>query len=502
MVSLALTALIALQDWPLSTPEKSNYEATSTYEDVIGFLTAIEAKGAPMRMVWIGESTEARKIPLCIVSNPPVKTAAEARAQGKLVVYVQGNIHAGEVEGKEAALHMLRQIAKDKDPNKWLKRMVLLVNPIYNADGNEKWGPVERNRPEQDGPKTVGVRPNGQGFDLNRDSIKAESPEMRSALNHIFNPWDPDAVLDLHTTNGTRHGFDLTYAPPLDPNTDPGILSYARDRLLPDVRKESVAKYGKDLFDYGNAGRGENPRWSTFEPYGRYVTNYAGLCGRIGVLSEATTFIPFKDRIVATERFVSSVLDHFARNADEIIQMRKEMKVPKELGVRFEMAQGREEAVPLEKLAEGERRPTTGRPKVLEGVKMPIFDRFKVTKTAKVPMAYFIPASELATIRLLSRHGITLNKVEQSTGLSGETFTITETVRASSAFQGHRMIRLEGTFASGAIAAQPGDYLVPTDQRLGRLVFSLLEPEGLDGVAAWGFLGEDLKGVYPIKKVF
>jgi Zinc carboxypeptidase len=502
MLSLALAAVLSVQDWPQTTAEKSNYEATSTYADVVEFLDQLEKRGAPMKVKWIGESTEGRKIPLCVVSNPPVASAQEARAQGKLVVYIQGNIHAGEVEGKEAALVLLRRIAKDRDPNKWLRKMVLLVNPIYNSDGNEKFGPVERNRPEQDGPKQVGVRANGQNFDLNRDSIKAESPEMRAVLSGIFNPWDPDAVMDLHTTNGTRHGFDLTYAPPLDPNTEPAILAYSRDRLLPDVRKESVQKYGKDLFDYGNASRIGAPRWSSFEPYGRYVTNYAGLCNRIGVLSEATTYIPFKDRIVATDRFVTSVLDHFARNADDIARMRKNLTMPSELGVRFEMAQGREEVVPLEKLAEGEARPLTGRPKVLEGVKMPVFDRFKAVKMAKVPKAYLIPASQIQAVRLLSRHGIEIQKLTKTESYRGQVFTISEMVRANSAFQGHRLIRLEGTFADGAFDGQAGDFLVSAHQKLGRLVFSLLEPEGLDGVAAWEFLGTDLKGEYPIKKVF
>jgi len=502
MLSMLLAAALTVQDWPQTTAERSNYEETSTYSDVIGFLDQLKAKGMPMTIQWIGESTEGRKIPLCIVSNPPVSSAAEARAQGKLIVYVQGNIHAGEVEGKEAALSLMRTIGRDRDPHGWLKNMVLLVNPIYNSDGNEKFAPVATNRPGQDGPKLVGVRPNGQGFDLNRDCIKAESPEMRAVLNSILNPWNPDAVIDLHTTNGTRHGFELTYSPPLDPNTKPEILAYSRDRLLPDVRRETEQKFGTLLFDYGNASRGANARWASFEPFGRYVTNYAGLCNRIGVLSEATTYIPFKDRIVATERFVTSVLNHFGKNRAHILEIRKPKPMPAELGVRFEMAQGREEEVPLEKaVAAGQPRPT-GRPKDLEKVKLPIFDRFKAVKMAKVPTAYLIPAAEIKAVRLLSRHGITARKLDRPMNYRGETFTITEAVRAPQAFQGVRMIRLEGTFATGEFQSAAGDYLVRTDQPLGRLIFSLLEPEGLDGVAAWGFLGDNLTGTYPIRKVF
>lgn len=501
MLLLAIaTSLVA--DWPLTPAEKSNYEATSTYQEVVDYLTQLETLGAPMKLTWIGESTERRKIPLCIVANPPVSSAKEARAQGKMIVYIQGNIHAGEVEGKEAAMNLLRRIGEKKDPNGWLKKMVLLVNPIYNADGNEKFGPVERNRPEQDGPKMVGVRPNGQNFDLNRDCIKAESPEMRAALDKIFKPWDPDVVIDLHTTDGTRHGYDLTYSPPLDPNTDSAILTYARDRLLPDVRKESIAKFQKDLFDYGNARTGANPRWDTFEPYGRYVTNYAGLCNRIGVLSEAATYIPFKDRIVATDRFVTGVLDHFGRNQRSILNMRKNFKLPAELGVRFEPASRGQEPVLIEKLADGEKRPLSGRPKMLDPIKMEVYDRFKPTKTARVPKSYVIPGDQIELIRLLSRHGIAFTKQDKDSAGDGEVFTAEVVTIANREFQGHKLIQLDGTFSKARIEVKKGDYLVPTNQRLGLLAFSILEPEGLDGAAAWGFLGDKLEGAFPIKKLF
>jgi hypothetical protein len=501
MLAFALAASLAA-DWPLTTPEKTNYEATSTYQDVVTYLETLEKLGAPMKVTWIGESTEGRKIPLCIVSDPPVSSAREARAQGKLVVYIQGNIHAGEVEGKEAAQIILRRLGQNKGLGGWLKKMVLLVNPIYNADGNEKWGPVEKNRPEQDGPKVVGLRPNGQGFDLNRDCIKAESPEMRAALDHIFKPWDPDAVLDLHTTDGTRHGFDLTYAPPLNPNTDKAILDYSREKLLPAIRRESVAKYGKDLFDYGNAARGATPRWDSFEPFGRYVTNYAGLCNRIGILSEAATYIPFKDRIDGTDHFVTAILDHFTHDASAILKMRKSFKLPAELAVRFETALGRTEDVPLEKLAPGEQRPLSGRPKELEKIKMPVYDRFVATKTARVPKAYLVPGSQTETIRLLMRHGIDMKRVSKEESIKGSAFTISSAVQARQAFQGHKLITLEGTFADTTVTAHPGDYLVPTAQRLGGLAFIILEPESQDGAAAWGFLGEDLKGQYPISKAW
>lgn len=505
MLSLLLAA--SQVGWPQTKAERTHYLETSTYADVIEYIGALEKMGAPMKVTWIGESTEGRKIPLVIVSDPPVSTAAEAREKGKLIVYIQANIHAGEVEGKEAALALLRRMGQEsaEGRNGLLKKVVLLVNPIYNADGNEKFDHQAKNRPEQNGPEMVGVRPNGQNFDLNRDCIKAESPEMRAALEHVYGPWDPDAVLDLHTTDGTRHGYDLSYSPPLNPNTDDQIRKYAQDRVLADVRKLVKRRFNVEMFDYGNAEAGKNGvAWRTFEPYGRYVTNYAGLCDRVGILSEATTFIPFKDRIIATDIFVTAVLNHLADDAKAIRKWRKEVRLPKELGVRFDMAEGRQESVLLEKLPASGKRPETGRPEAIDPVKMPVYDRFKVTRTAQVPKAYIIPASQVDTVKLLLRHDIRVDKVDAAWHGKGSTFTISEFNQSSRAFQGHKLIRLEGKFSDGDISAGPGDYRVSTDQEFGSLAFYLLEPECEDGAAAWGFLGESLPvgSVFPVLKAW
>lgn len=502
MINALLLCLI--QSWPTSRAELSNYSATSSFEDVISFVQTLEKSNSSIRMSFIGKSTEGRPIPMVIVSNPKISNVTEARRYEKLIVYIQANIHAGEVEGKEATLHLLRKIAKEEynGGSAWLKNIVFIINPIYNADGNEKWGPVAKNRPEQDGPELVGVRSNGQGFDLNRDCIKAESPEMQTALANIYNQYDPDVVIDLHTTNGTRHGFDLTYSPPLNPNTDAAIMKYARDKLLPDVRKQMVKKFGKDLFDYGNGTKGDNPRWTTFEPLGRYVTNYAGLRGSIGILSEATTYIPFKDRILATEQFVTLILDHLSKNRNTILKLRKEFKLPEELGIEFALEKSRVEKVPIEKLEPGETKPSTGRPKKLEMIQMDVFDRFSLTKTAKVPFAYLIPETETKTIELLKMHGIVIKRIDAGKTFSGAEFNIQKLSQATQPFQGHKLIRIEGEYINTTVKANAGDYLVQTKQRLGGLTFWILEPESPDGAVAWGFLGENLSGVFPIRKVW
>lgn len=504
MLALGLASLmlapIQTPDWPVTRAERSNYGETSHYEDVVAFVQALQAKGAPVSLTWMGESAEGKKMPLVIASRPFMSTPEQARRSGKPIIYIQANIHAGEVEGKEAALALLREWVKGQ--NTVIDKAVILMTPIYNIDGNEKFGPVERNRPEQDGPAMVGVRPNGQNFDLNRDCIKAESPEMRGVLEYVWKGWDPDMVMDLHTTDGTRHGYELTYAPALNPNTDLAVMKYTRDELLPQVRAQLRKQNGIELFDYGNAeNRGGTRSWRSFEPLGRYVTNYAGLRNRISVLSEATTFIPFKARVLATEYFVQACVDHVLRNAKRVIEMTRAAdqraiawgndpsKAP-ELGVRYDFDKRGDEEVPLEKLVQGERQPLSGRPKELMKVKMPIFDRFKATKSAAYPAGYLIPASESDVVQLLRRHGILVERLTASwSGPVGQ-FDIAIVKQAGNPFQGHRLIQLDGASKSVSASAKPGDFLVRTAQPLGALAFYILEPESVDGAMAWGFLKE------------
>ncbi|MFQ5653423.1 MAG: M14 family zinc carboxypeptidase [Planctomycetota bacterium] len=509
---------------PTTRAERTDYRETSRHADVIEFLEALQRAGAPLRITSLGVSTRGRDIPLVIAADPPVASPAAARRSGRAIVYIQANIHGGEVEGKEASLMLLRDLAAG-DARPLLDRLILLVAPIYNADGNEDWGPGDRHRPGQEGPAVVGRRSNGMGLDLNRDCMKAESPEMRGALRRIYTTWDPDVILDLHTTNGTRHGYALTYSPPLTPDCEPGVLSFTRDELLPAVRRRLREHHGMETFDYGNrsAREGEEEGWFTFSPLPRYVTNYAGLRNRIGILSEATSYRPFRDRVLATRRFVREVLEQVAGGAPRIIALTRaaDEKVTAwgldaagapSLGVRFEPASRGVEPILIEEVAAGDGKGKDGRspaggapgdlsPSIRE-VPMRVFDRFRPTRTARLPAAYLIPPSFPEAARLLRSHGVLVEALEEAWQGGVEVFTVEELRSSPRAFQGHRLTTLEGSFARRTEEFPPRTLVVPTGQPLGLLAFHLLEPESADGLAAWGFLDRGLrKGrSFPIRK--
>ena len=456
--SIVAGIAICQSPWPQTRAERSQFKETSTYADVVKFIEDLQRVGAPISVKWMGKSTEGRQIPLIIASRPLVSTPAQAQASGKPIIYIQANIHAGEVEGKEAALALLRNYCREQKGI--LDRAILLVVPIYNSDGNEKFGPQSRNRPGQEGPELVGVRPNGQGLDLNRDCMKAESPEMRGVLTHVYT-WNPNVVFDLHTTDGSRHGYQLTYSPPLHPNTDPDVMKFTRDELLPKVRRDAL-KTGLRLFDYGNVSRqNEKPAWQTFGYEGRYVTNYGGLRSRISILSEAMTNCPFDIRVKATEQFVEMCLNEILRNSKRVIDITRKADERslslegKELGVRFTMADRGEEAVLMEKASAAKR---TGPITDWEPIRMRVLDRFSIAKTAKVPTAYLIPSASKNVVELLRRHGIKVERLMEPWQGQVQSFAVSESVVARNAFQGHRMVRLEGSFSSTTAKLEPESF--------------------------------------------
>src|SRR5690606_16294865 len=146
-----------------------------------------------------------------------------AKALGRPLIFVMANIHAGEVEGKDAMMKLLLEFS-DGMHKELLSQITIMIAPIYNADGNDDF--ARTNRITQNGPDSVGVRPNRQGYDLNRDYMKLESPEAKALVGRAFAHWDPLLFMDLHTTNGSHHGYHLTYSTPLNPNTHPQIVSF------------------------------------------------------------------------------------------------------------------------------------------------------------------------------------------------------------------------------------------------------------------------------------
>ena len=494
----------------LTRAERTDYRETSSYADVVDFLQRAAATSPSVHYTTYGYTTEGRALPLAVVGDIDDPSPASVRASGKTVVYLQGNIHAGEVCGKEALQMLLRDLMAGRH-GQWRESMVLLVAPIYNADGNERVTLTNRGR--QHGPfGGMGQRPNAQGYDLNRDHMKIESPEARSVAR-LFTEYDPHVAVDLHTTNGTQHAYHLTYSPPLHPNTPPAIDAFLRDGLLPHVTGEIRDKHGWEFYYYGNAfarGGGE-PGWYTFDHRPRFNNNYIGLRNRIAILSEAYSYATFKERVLATLYFVEEILDYVHEHGDEVRRIVADADAASVVGDSLALrAVPERSAEPVDILMGAtveEAHPLTGRPLLLRADTQYVetmyeYGTFAPTLTERVPQAYLIPAQLGDILTRLAAHGITLEPAEP-TVVDVEAFHIDSVSTAARPFQGRNEQTLFGRYEAVQVTPAPGDMWARADQPLGRLLFSLLEPRSDDGFANWGFLAEQLEvgGVYPIVRV-
>ena len=497
MTALAFAlAPIAMADDDLRTvAERSGFEATARFGEVVDLCNRLDERSDLVRLETLGTTFEGRPIPMLVVSDPPVASAEEARASGKLVVLAIGAIHGGEVCGKEALLMLVRELT-DQPDHPLLDDLILCVAPVFNADGNERIAPG--NRPGQVGPSQgMGERENAQGLDLNRDFMALRSPEVRGLVDTL-NAWDPHLFIDTHTTDGSAHRYLVTFEGPKNPATHPDVLSYTRDRFLPAVADAFFGSTGDRAFPYGNFNRAHD-RWTTYPANPRFGTTYVGLRNRLSVLSEAYAYASFEDRVRGTLEFVRCCLTEAAArrgviferldraraatvNAnDQPVPIRSEEAdaVPEAIVLGFEESQG---DPPARSVAGG----------VAKDYAVALIRDFEPALAVDRPAAYLIPPSLGAVVDLLQGHGVALGRLEREAEIDAEVYRIDAVQRIGGGYDGPETFNAEATPRAERRTAPAGSIIAETSQPLGTLATYLLEPEADDGAATWGLLGDAL----------
>jgi hypothetical protein len=508
---------------PQTAAESSNFTATSRYSDVLEFIHKLQTQSPLVRVETLCTSTEGRKIPLLVIGNPPPSSPLELVRSKKAAVYIQANIHAGEVEGKEASLMLARDIIQS-DPPPFLDHLVVLIAPIFNADGNEKISPD--NRRNQEGPeKGVGIRYNGQNLDLNRDSMKLESPELQGLVRNVLLRWDPVLLVDCHTTNGSPHQEPVTYSWPLNPNGNRAIIDYMRGQMMPAIQKNLKTKSGILSVPYGNFMDFRNPEkgWRNFGHNPRFVTNYMGLRNRLSILNENYAYADYRTRVLGCYHFLHSILDYCRAHKDEIIDLvsdadRKTIQKGLNPGqddffaVEFDVKPLREkitllgwemEVIPREQ----------GRPRIRKTDKpktyvLPYYSDFAAKRSVRFPYAYLIPLNDKIIREKLMHHGVKVEILVRPASLEVETFRIQEVKGAERIYQGHRLNSVKGEYAVEKREFPEESLYIGTAQPLGNLAAYLLEPESDDGLLVWNFFDRYIvpqwgrrQQVYPVFKL-
>jgi hypothetical protein len=486
----------------LTTAESSDFKSTSDYDDVMGFIGQLKKTSKYIRVETIAKSIEGRDIPLLIIGNPLPKTPYQLTNDKRIVIYIQANIHAGEVEGKEASLMFARDLISEKNPE-LLKHIVLLICPNFNPDGNEKISPA--NRTNQEGPANgVGVRYNGQFLDLNRDAMKAESPEVRGVITKVFNTWDPAVFMDCHTTDGSYHVEPVTFTWMVNPNGSDSLIHYMRNRMMPEMSKTLLDKYRVENCYYGEFNNMMKPEEGWFyesaEP--RYMSNYFGLRNRLGILNENYVHADYKSRVMGCYYLIKSLTDYASVHKDEIKEMLKEADAKTRMrgqnpsatdsfaikfGVRPLTEKVTIKTYEVEPVQDADVWPPFRRTERQNTVTVPYFIDFFPEKSVKFPYAYLMKINDQNVVDLLKIHGIRLERMMAASELEVERFDISALEGSERLNQGHHTNTVKGRFVRETIGFPAGTLVIRTDQPLANLAAYLLEPQSDDGLITWNF---------------
>ena len=500
---LLSSAPLHAQQGPLTVAESSGFTATSRHTDVNAFIKELQRLSPLVRVENIGITAEDHQIPMLVIGDPVPASPADLRYDDRAVVYIQANIHAGEVEGKEATLMLARDILNQTAPS-YLDRLVILIVPNFNPDGNEKISPD--NRTNQHGPEQgVGIRYNGQNQDLNRDGIKLETPEVQGLVENVLLRWDPVFFLDSHTHNGSYHEEPVTWTWGLNPNGDNSILSYMETTLLPYVTKRMRDTYGILTIPHGDFMNVREPEsgWVPLGPEPRYLSNYVGMRNRLSILNEQYPYAEFEDRVRGAYALFLTFLDHLYENKDAVVEMVSEADrqtiarganptasdgIVVEYGVEAIAELLTIRGYEME-IVEGFGGRSMGRPteQTRTYSDVPYFSRYTPERTVPLPRGYFITAQDEAVIDKLLQHGITVERLTESLTATVQSFSVTAVTPSSRSNQGHYTSTIEGEFSTEELEFPEGTYYVSTAQALGNLAAFMLEPETNDGLVVWNY---------------
>lgn len=484
----------------ITTAESSDYKKTSTYAEVMTFIKTLE-KSPYVRLESIATTIEGREIPLMVIGNPLPKNVDDLENDDRIVVYIQGNIHAGEVEGKEATQMLARDLLNNPDSD-IMKNVIILINPILNADGNERFS--NTNRKNQNGPESVGIRYNGQNLDLNRDAMKLETPEIRGLVENVLNKWDPAISVDCHTTNGSYHEEPTTFVWQMNPNADRNLINYMRDEMMPKIHKTLWDKYNVENIYYGEfIDRMDYSKgWISYAAEPRFLVNYIGVRNRLAILNENYVYADFKTRVNACYYLNLTILEYASNNKKGIKKMLAEAD-------KKTIDRGNNPAITDSFALKYKGQPTPEKITIkaieadtIPGVKgywrfkqsdrkvtvtIPYTADYYATESISIPYAYIITVKDPLVIDLLKSHGIKLGMIDEDTFLKVEKFEISNLKGAGRLFQGHYTNKIEGKYIKEEKKFPAGTYVIQTGQKLGWLIAYLLEPQADDSMLKWNY---------------
>jgi len=487
-------------EWQTYT-EKTEYRETPRYAETIEYSKRLDAASPLIQFQSFGRSGEGRELPLLIAAEGETFTPEAARKAGKAVVLIQACIHAGEPDGKDAGLALLRDIAITKTRPGLLKCVVVLFIPIYNADGHERVSPY--NRINQNGPVEMGWRATSTNQNLNRDYMKADAPETRAWLL-LWNKWRPDLFIDCHVTDGADYRYNITYQYEHHDGIAPSVLAWEK-KVIDGIVAPATEAAGNAVSWYlefkDNCDLTKGIRDFNGSP--RFSTGYTPLRNRPGILIETHMLKNYGSRVVGTYDFLRFALEGVNHDPESLLKAVREADeetiangraydAARKYPLDFELT---DKARPYKlKAVESyvESSEVSGAVRVVYGTKpldltVPMYDNFRVKTAVAPPLYYVVPAQWNGVIEVLKAHGLHLQQTAEAVTIEVESYRFSEVRWALAPFEGRFMptFKVEGIRERRTFP--PGSMVVSLAQESAKVTINLLEPEAPDSLVAWGF---------------
>lgn len=482
--------------------EKTDYRETPNYDETMAYARRLDESSPLISLTFFGKSGEGRDLPLIIAAKGGTFTPEAARRAGKPVVLIQACIHAGETDGKDAGLALLRDIAITKTRESLLDGAVVLFIPIYNVDGHERRSPY--NRINQNGPSEMGWRGNASNLNLNRDYLKADAPESRAWLK-LWNAWSPDLFIDCHVTNGADFRYNVTYQFERHENVLPSIRKWSIEafegRIIPSAE---AAGNLLSLYMVFRDNRDPLKGIDAFISTPRFATGYVPIVrNRPALLIETHMLKEHRSRVRGTYDILRAALEEVNKNPSALLNAVKEAdeQVLSE-GRRYESSRNVALSVaatdnPTTKVLKGfeyrtELSDVSGAVRVVweakpQDIKAPFYDEAKAAVIVAPPLYYIIPPQWTDAIEVLRAHGVELKRLSEPLTIESESYRFSEVKWASSSFEGRTLVSFKTEPIKAKRMYPAGSVVVPMSQTRARVALHSLEPEAPDSLVAWGF---------------
>lgn len=484
--------------------EASDYRRTSRYDEDVAFARRLAAASPYIDFQPVGKSPEGRALPVIVVSKDRAFSPEAARATGKEIVLVIAGIHPGEIPGKDAGWALVRDMAITATQQALLDKAILIFIPIFNVDGHERFGPY--NRINQNGPEQAGWRTTAQNYNLNRDFLKADSPEMRTWLD-LFHRWQPDLIVDTHDTDGADFQYDLTYGLEFAANLPQALVAWQKAAFLGAIFP-ATERHGHKIAPYIVLRDSKDPTkgfdQQASEP--RYSTGYGAILNRPSLLVETHMLKDYRTRVLATYDLLVEIFAYLNRHpgelralvnqADSQTTARGQKYDPAaRFPLTFELSdkherfafKGFESHLELSALSGTTWiRYDSSKPRTFD---VPYYSELLPKKTVAPPLAYIVPVHLSEVIERIKLHHLRYEVLTAPRQFTVQTYRLSDPVWEAQPFENH--IRLKD-FKLAPIERQitypTGSLFVPLDQPAANVAIHLLEPEGPDSLLQWGYL--------------